>query len=66
MKRKRIELLKTEAAMMVGMSGVPDGHMREFTQAMTESAMFYGYYRGLGFSEKASAEKAKKCVEHKG
>ena len=65
MNKKRADSLKTEAAMMVGMLKVPDGHMREFAQAMMEVGVFYGYYRGLGFDAKQAAIKAKKSIEGK-
>ncbi len=63
MRKKTVESLKTEAAAMVGMLGSKDGAQQEFAQAVTEAAIFYGYYRGLGHSEKSAAFFAKKAID---
>ena len=65
MNKKRATKLKAEVAMMVGMANVPEGAHREHTHAMTEAAVFYGYYRGLGFTEGQAAIKAKRAIEGK-
>lgn len=65
MNKKRANKLKAEVAMMAGMANVPEGALRDHTQAMMQVAAFYGYYRGLGFTEAQAAIKAKRAIEGK-
>lgn len=65
MTKTRVKKIKAEVAIMVGLANVPEGAHRDHLLAMMEVAVFYGYYRGLGFSEGHAADKAKRAIEGK-